>query len=293
MTGIATSIELYDKLSTPINHMIGAINNLISSYHSVESAMDNTFDPGQIHQAEAALIQAQEQVDKLGEYIRQNEEKQKGFNKKVKEGSSDMDNLSKKVMRMIGAYAGMQGVKKVIDLSDEYTRTTARLNMVNDGLQTTEELQDKIFASAQRSRASYTNMASDVAKLSLRTGGMFSNDEAVVFTETLNKMYKIAGTAQSEQAGATQQLIQALGSGVLRGEEFNSIFENAPNVMMEIAEYMGVPIGSLREMAADGQITADIIKNGDAVTEFFYVAHLMAGEQNDLALCDLLFDHIL
>ena len=262
MTGIGTSIELYDRLSAPINNMIGAIDNMVGAYRSLDKAMDNGFDPTQIHQAKSALIQAREQVDQLGDYIRQNEEEQDKFNKKVKEGGSAADGLADKVMGLVGAYASLQGVQKLINMSDEYVQTTARLGMINDGLQTQEELQNKIFASAQRSRASYTATADTVAKLSLNAGDAFgSNDETIQFAENLNKLFVIAGTEQASVASASLQLTQALGSGVLRGEEFNAVFEAAPNIMQTVADYMDVPIGKLRGMAQEGQITADVVKN--------------------------------
>lgn len=262
MANISTSIELYDKVSAPIYKMLGALGNLTSAFESVETSMDGGFDTSQIEAARRATEQAALEVIQLGNEIEENERSQQGFNRKVKQGASDMDDLTNKVMGLVGAYASFQGVQKLINLSDEYVQTTARLNMINDGLQTTEQLQDKILASAQRSRAAYTDTADMVAKLQLRAGDAFSsNDEAIAFAETLNKMYVIAGTGQQEIAAANLQLVQALGSGVLRGQEFNAVFEQAPNVMQAIADYMDVPIGKLREMAEDGQITADIVKN--------------------------------
>lgn len=274
MANISTSIELYDRLSAPINNMIGAINNMIGAYHSLDRAMDTGLDPGQIHEAEAALIRTQEQVDQLGDYIRQNEQQQENFNNKVRKGSSDMDGLANKVMGLVGAYGSLQGVKKVLDLSDEYSQTNARLSMIADSQNDVASLQDKIFQSAQRSRASYSDTADMVAKLSLRTGDLFSNDEAIAFAETVNKSFVIAGASQQEMASASLQLTQALGSGVLRGEEFNAIFEAAPNIIQTIAEHMGVTVGEMRALAADGQITADVIKEamlgsaGDIDTTF-------------------------
>ena len=261
MANIGTSIELYDRLSAPINNMIGAINNMVGAYHILDRAMEDGFDPGQIREAEVALVQAQEQVDQLGDYIRQNEQNQENFNDKIRKGSSAADGLTNKIMGMVSAYASFQGVKKVIDLSDEYTQTKARLSMIVDEQNTIEGLQDKIFASAQRSRGAYADTADMVAKLSLRTGDLFTNDEAVAFAENLNKLYTIAGASQEEMKSSQLQLTQALGSGVLRGEEFNAVFEAAPNVMQTVADYMGVPIGSLREMAKEGQITGDIVKS--------------------------------
>lgn len=262
MANISTSIELYDKVSAPIYKMLGALGNLTSAFESVETSMDGGFDTSQIEAARRATEQAALEVIQLGNEIEENERSQQGFNKQVKQGASDMDDLTNKVMGMVGAYASFQGVQKLVKLSDEYVQTTARLNMINDGLQTTEQLQDKILASAQRSRAAYTTTADTVAKLSLNAKDAFSsNDETIAFAENLNKLFVIAGTEQQSIASASLQLTQALGSGVLRGEEFNAVFEAAPNIMQTVADYMGVPIGQLRAMAQEGQITADVVKN--------------------------------
>lgn len=255
MANISTSIELYDRVSAPIYKILGALGNLTTAFESVETSMDGGFDTSKVEEARRKIEQASLEVIELGNDIGD-------LGKKSQQASHDMDGLTNKVMGLVGAYASLQGAKKLINLSDEYTQTTARLNMINDGLQTTDELQDKIFASAQRSRAAYTDTADMVAKLQLRAGDAFSsNDEAIAFAETLNKMYVIAGAGQQEMAAANLQLVQALGSGVLRGQEFNAVFEQAPNVMQAIADYMDVPIGKLREMAEDGQITSDIVKN--------------------------------
>lgn len=262
MASIATSIELYDKVSAPIYKMLGALDNLTGAFESVESAMDGGFDTSQIEAARRAIDQATLEVNQLGNEIEENERSQQNFNQQVRNGASDMDGLTNKVLGLVGAYASLQGVQKLVKLSDEYVQTNARLNMINDGLQTTDELQDKIFASAQRSRAAYTATADAVAKLSLNASDAFgSNDETIQFAENLNKLFAIAGTEQAAMSSATLQLTQALGSGVLRGEEFNAVFEAAPNIMQTIADYMDVPIGQLRSMAQEGQITADIVKN--------------------------------
>ncbi len=262
MATISTSIELYDRVSAPIYKMLGALGNLPTAFETVETSMDGSFDTSQIEAARRSIESAALDVVQLGNDIGNNTDKQDGFNDKVRKGSSDMDGLANKVIGLVGAYASLQGVQKLINLSDEYVQTTARLNMINDGLQTTDELQDKIFMSAQRARASYSATADAVAKLSLNAGDAFgSNDETIQFAENLNKLYAIAGTEQASISSATLQLTQALGSGVLRGEEFNAVFEAAPNIMQTVADYMDVPIGKLRGMAQDGEITADVVKN--------------------------------
>lgn len=184
------------------------------------------------------------------------------FNKKLENVGKVSTGASFGIEKLVKGLISMAAVKKTIDLSDEMTQTTARLNLINDGLQTTAELQDMIMASANRSRASYSSMADVVAKLGLRAGDAFSsNKEIIAFAENLNKMFVIAGASQEEMRSASLQLTQALGSGVLRGEELNAVFEAAPNVIQAIADYMEVPIGQIRDLAAEGQITAEIVKN--------------------------------
>lgn len=184
------------------------------------------------------------------------------MNQKITEGTKELDNMASSVTSLVTAYAGMKGISSLVNLSDAYTQTNARLNLMNDGLQTTEELQNKIFASAQRSRASYQTTADIVAKLGQRAGDAFSsNDETIAFAENLNKMFVIAGASQQEMASASLQLTQALGSGVLRGEELNAVFEAAPNVIQAVADYMNVPIGKIREMASEGKLSASVVKN--------------------------------
>jgi tape measure domain-containing protein len=185
------------------------------------------------------------------------------FNEKLKDVDKTSKSASSGIERFVKGIIGIAAVKKTIDLADEMTQTTARLNLINDGLQTTAELQDMIMASANRSRASYASMADVVAKLGLRAGDAFnnSNQEMIAFAETLNKMFVIAGASQEEMRSASLQLTQALGSGVLRGEELNAVFEAAPNIIQAIADYMKVPIGQIRDLAAEGLITADVVKN--------------------------------
>lgn len=267
MQGIATTIRLVDQMTAPIMSINNAINNLITGFNNVENASDiNTASldamQRQVDVANFAAEQLNQQFQLVEDTIQQMEQGQNGFNNSVREGHGAADNLTKKLMGAVAAYASIQGVKKVLGISDELTQTTARLNMMNDGLQTTEDLQNMIYQSAQRSRGAYAETADIVAKLGQRAGDAFSsNAETIQFAENLNKQFVIAGASQQEMASASLQLTQALGSGVLRGEELNAVFEAAPNVIQTIADYLDVPIGSIREMASEGQITASIVKN--------------------------------
>lgn len=152
--------------------------------------------------------------------------------------------------------------KQILQLADSMTTTRARLDLMNDGLQTTAELQDMIVKSANRSRAAYSTTADAVAKMGIMVGDAFSsNEELIAFSELINKQFTIAGTSAAGIDAAMLQLTQAMSSGVLRGEELNSVFEQAPTIIQTIADYLGVPIGKIREMAAEGQITSTIVKN--------------------------------
>ncbi len=163
----------------------------------------------------------------------------------------------KEIANTIGGVAS-----RLAHYSDTLSETTARLNLMNDGLISTDELWNEIYLSSIRSRGSIVDTADAVAKLGLTTKGVFKdNKELVQFSENLTKSFKIAGTSTQGISSAMLQLTQAMASGVLRGEELNSIFENAPLLIQNIADYMGVPIGQIRDLASEGKITADIVKN--------------------------------
>ena len=194
--------------------------------------------------------------------IRNSTNEQNQFSEAVRGSENSADKLLGKLTRMAGAYMGIQGIGSVIDLSDKMTTSTARLDMIVDDNGSVDELKEKIYSVAQSSRADYMDTMDMIGKLGTQAGSAFkSNDELLNFADQLNKQFAIAGTNTQSMQAATLQLTQALGSGVLRGDELNSVFENAPTVMQSIAEYLGKDIGDLREMAKEGQITAETVKN--------------------------------
>lgn len=254
MATIGTAIRLNDMMSAPIRNITNAMNMMLSSWESLDRATTGGLDVNGIETIRSELDQATRSLQRM-------EAEQEDFNQDVQQGTRAVDGLADKIMGAVGAYAGLQGLKQLVNLSDSYIQTMARLDIVNDGMQTTDELFDKIAASADRARASIAVTADTVAKLGQRAPDSFaSNDETILFAENLNKLFAIAGATQQETASATLQLTQALGSGVLRGEEFNAVFEAAPNIMQTVADYMNLPIGQLRQMAQDGEITADVVK---------------------------------
>lgn len=176
--------------------------------------------------------------------------------------SSAASALTRTIRNLAGAYLGLQGIKGIAAMSDNITSATARLNMMNDGLQTTEQLNNMIFESARRSRGEYQNTADMVSKLGILAGDAFnSTAEILSFAEQINKQMVLSGTSTTGAQAAMLQLTQAMSSGVLRGEELNSILEQTPLIAQNIAKYMGVTTGEMRNLASEGRITADVVKN--------------------------------
>ena len=269
MSSIQTAIELSDRMSAPLYNICTAVNMVISNFEALEYASSTAIDTSSMEEARQLLADSMVGVQDITSATESARRKQEEYNQKIQAGSQHTDVLVNKVKSLVGAYVGISAVKNALDLSDELTQTTARLDMMvsqynalNGTMQTTDELSQMIFQSAQNSRASYMDTAASVAKLGNNARDAFaSTGEIVQFAELVNKQFTIAGASATESSNAFLQLTQALGSGVLRGDELNSIFEQAPNLIQTVADYMDVPIGKIREMASDGQITADIVKN--------------------------------
>ncbi|WP_195377243.1 tape measure protein [Anaerotruncus rubiinfantis] len=251
MAGISTSFSIQDRMTRTFDRMSGA-NERLNRTLAATDRMTNTIDLDNVFQGVAAMIDdAANRTENLNQKQQQAESSANGIKRA-------WDKVRSTVQGVIAALA----VNKVLDLADSMTTTRARLDLMNDGLQTTAELQDMIMASANRSRASYQATADAVSKMGIMAKDAFnSNGELVAFSELINKQFTIAGTSAAGIDAAMLQLTQAMSSGVLRGEELNSVFEQAPTIVQTIADYLDVPIGKIREMAAEGQITSTIVKN--------------------------------
>ncbi|MDI2588041.1 tape measure protein [Psychrobacillus sp. NEAU-3TGS] len=238
------------------------MNIVINSFESLQDASSNAVDTASIEAARHELNQAEIAFNQIEQEITQANEAQNEFNASINEGASAADDLLGKIVGLVAAFVGIQAAGDVLGLSDALAQSSARLELINDQQQTTAELQQMIFDSAERARASYMDTANIVGRVGANAGDAFeSTAEMVAFAEQLNKKFKIAGASSEEMSSALLQLTQGLGSGVLRGEELNAVFESAPNIIQSIADYLEVPLGTIREMAADGMITADIVKN--------------------------------
>lgn len=261
MARVQSSLVLNDQMSKVLGRINKAMGSVLDSFEAVQRASGRSFNTANIAAARREIGAADAALKESIQSYRDCNNQQQQLNRHIGQGTSAAGGLLGKIKSIASAYLGMKTVTGLVGLSDTITQTDARLSMMNDGLQTTAELNDMIYASAQRSRGSYLATADAVAKLGLMAGDAFSsNKETIAFMEQVNKQFKIAGTSAAGIDAAMLQLTQAMGSGVLRGEEYNSILEQAPNIIQAIAKYMDVPKGKLKDMAADGQITADIVK---------------------------------
>lgn len=262
MATIQTAIRIIDGMSPAFRSMTNAMNIVINSFEHLQSVSSNSIDTTSIQTAREELARAEIAFDTLENEIRQANSEQQNFNNSIRNGVRDSDNLLNKMKGIAATYITMRGIGNILNLSDELTSTQARLDMINDGLQTTNELNKLIYMSSQNARSAYSDTAALVSRIGMNAGDAFnSTAEIVMFAEQLSKKFVIAGASTAEMNSALLQLTQGLGSGVLRGEELNAVFESAPNIIQSIADYLDVPIGKIREMASEGELTADVVKN--------------------------------
>lgn len=246
-----------DTANAELEQLRGQLDQAVQEQEALNRAVENM----DVEAANQAYLRLSQTVGNTERYIRDNVDEQGRFNREIEEGTNEANSLMQTIKGAVAAYATIQTLSTALNLSDQLTSTTARLNLMNDGLQTTQDLQNMIYLSAERARGSYQATADAVSKLGLMAGDAFgSSEEIIAFMEQVNKQFTIAGTEAAGIDAAMLQLTQAMGSGVLRGEEYNSILEQAPNIIQAIADYMEVPKGQLKDMAAEGQITADIVK---------------------------------
>lgn len=238
-------------MTSKLRKITTAISRTNRALEVTDSLSDQVNPGANFDRASSAVSRASGQVDNFNRKQQQAQKEAKG-----------VANAWGSVKKYIGSALAAISVQKIIDLADTMTTTRARIDLMNDGLQTTDELQSMIMASANRSRAAYQTTADAVSKMGIMAKDAFGNNaELIQFTELINKQFTIAGTSAAGVDAAMLQLTQAMSSGVLRGEELNSIFEQAPTIIQTIADYLGVPIGQIRAMAAEGQITSTIVKN--------------------------------
>lgn len=248
MALIKSQLVLVDGMTAPLRSIHRAMNLALNSFESMQTASGRAVDTRSFQTAREELARMGAQLEEV-----ENQTRRTG-------GAAE--SMKSKFMHAAAAVGAALSIKNIIGLADAMTQTEARLNLITGDLEKTVALQDQIMASANRSRATYQSTADAVAKMGIMAKDAFNNtDELVAFTELINKQFTIAGASAAGQEAAMLQLTQAMASGVLRGEELNSIFEQAPTIIQTIADHLGVSVGEIRAMAAEGQITAQVVKD--------------------------------
>lgn len=245
-----------DNANAELEQLRMQLNQAIQEQNSLNQAMQNM----DVSAANDAYLRLSQTVGNTERYIRDNVDEQGRFNQEISAGTQQANELTNTIKRAVAAYISIQSVGKALNISDELATTTARLDLMNDNLQSTQELTNMVYAAAQDARGSFGDMASNVAKLGTLAGDAFSSSaEIVAFANQLNKQMKLSGASTEEASSAMLQLTQSLAKGTLNGDELTSVMENGSMVIQTIADYMGVAQGEIKDLAADGQVTSDII----------------------------------
>lgn len=290
MAVIREELVLVDRFSSAFSQYLNYLSRA-SGAGTAAAASQTQFQAaaqaasGSLDQMAEAGAEAAQAVERTSDSLQQAgvagdqaADRQERVNRSFQRGQSSAAGLERRLLSLAKAYLGLRSAQAFIRLSDTLVETTARLDRMNDGLQTTAELNQMIYEAAQRSRGAYRETADLVSKLGTMAGEAFSsNAELVAFAEQINKQMALAGTNTQGAQAAMLQLTQAMSSGVLRGEELNSILEQAPTIAQSIAKYLGVSVGQMREMASQGQITAQVVK----------AAMFAAAEETNAAFADI------
>lgn len=262
MATIKTAITLYDGMTAPLKRMQSQLLEMIDDFETMQKATDEGFDTSKLDLMRAKIEKIGGCYSNAAIDIAKMTAEQEEYKSMLDASAQAADALAGALKKAATALVGISSIKELVGLSDKLTSTNARLNLLVDDKGSVEELEQKIMASAQRSRASYFDVADAVAKLGLNAGAAFgSNDEIIAFMEQVNKQFVIGGASAQEQSNAMIQLTQAMASGALRGEELNSILDAAPGIARAIEQYMGIAEGSIKDVASEGLVTADVVKN--------------------------------
>ena len=252
---LSNTVQLRDGMSNVLSRIASSLSTVNDRFERMQSLTEQAAPTGLYAQFNSELTGVREELTRTVSEVEE-------LRSSMTSAQPPAENLTASLKKLGTAFLGSKLVSGIVSMSDEMTQTTARLNLMNDGLQSTADLQELIYQSAMRSRGAYNATADAVAKMGLLAGDAFSsNQETIAFVEQLNKQFKIAGTSAEGQAAAMLQITQAMGSGVLRGEELNSVFEQAPTIIQSIADYLGVSVGEIRSMAQEGELTAGVVKS--------------------------------
>lgn len=273
MPQISTRISVIDAMTPAITAMYRGTSQLVSGMYELNRATGNAFDMSAFNEAQSSFAEALNIQKQIADEYRTIEDRtnsavsaQRSYNSALARGTTTAtamgNNLISGLRRYISLAAGIYAGKELTEASDTYKSNVARLELITESPAESIDLQQLIYKRSQDARGSYNDSINSVAKLGLLAGESFnSNYEAVRFAELMQKSFKLSGASTQERQSAMYQLTQAMAAGKLQGDEFRSIMENAPMLAQSIADYTGKTKGELKDMSADGEITADIIKN--------------------------------
>ena len=220
---LSNTVQLRDGMSNVLSRIASNLSAVNDRFERMQSLTEQAAPTGLYSQFNSELTGVREELTRTVSEVEE-------LRSSMTSAQPPAENLTASLKKLGTAFLGSKLVSGIVSMSDELTQTTARLNLMNDGLQSTADLQELIYQSAMRSRGAYNATADAV-------------------------------TSAEGQAAAMLQITQAMGSGVLRGEELNSVFEQAPTIIQSIADYLGVSVGEIRSMAQEGELTASIVKS--------------------------------
>lgn len=268
MASIKTALMLQDRMSPALRSVTSALGMVISNMQAMQTATGKQVDTRMFDTMRNECAKASVAFEDLADDVSRAANAQGSLNTQLSKGSGHADGLMRKIKGIVTTYAGMRGLQNIVNLSDTMASTRARLQFIVDDGGSVQALEDKIFAMSQRTRSSFMTNVDAIAKLGTQAGNAFSSDdELLAFSEQLNKTFAVSGTTAAGIDSVMYNLTQALSSGVLRGQDLNAVFSNAPVILQNVADYLDIDIGKIRKMAAEGQLSAEVIKNG-----MFYAA---------------------
>lgn len=261
MATLRSTLRLNDSMSATLNRIDASLNNVLGTFGNVKASLAQPVDTSSIVHASEELDQAASSAREIDEELRKSSRGAQQFANAAHNANSQMSMLHSAAIKTAAVIAIIKGIKLGVKMSDELVQVHARLDMINDGQQTTEQLNQMVFRSAQRSRGAYLDTAKAVASLSMQAKDAFAdNREAIYFSELLNKMFTISGTSKQGAESVMYNLTQAMASGVLRGQDLNAVMSNTPMILQQVADYLGVSMGEIRKLAAEGELSAQVVK---------------------------------
>lgn len=266
MATIQQSMSLYDGVTGPLRQMQQAMALTLNTFESMQNSISENVA---IDFGTQELEMARNAVNQLGAEMREIQvqqdrmtQNQDEFTQSVRRSESRMNKLGSAAIAVNQGLELMQrignGINGFMTYSDEAMMINSRIGMMNDGLMKHHELQKKILQMANDTRSGYAETVDLMSKLTM-SGAFDSTAHVMDMTESINKAIRIGGGTDEMNKSAMLQLSQALGSGVLQGDELRSLSENAPYMMKVLADGLGVARGELKQMGADGELTTDVV----------------------------------